>query len=180
MRIPIQNTSLLVVDIQEKFVSHIYEYEKLLANCCALIKGCELLNLPIAITEQNSAKLGMTVPPIKELLSDHPYFEKIEFSCFDNIPYKEWLKTKAIKNVIICGIESHICVLQTAIDLKEAGYTPIVIWDAVSSRKLENKTLALERLKQEDVLISSTESILFELIKTFAHPQAKEISKLIK
>ncbi len=180
MRILLENTSLLVVDVQEKFVPHIYEYEKTLEKCSTLIQGCQLLDMPIAISEQNPSKLGATVVEIKKVAPHCECLEKIEFSCFDAPNIKKWLSKTHKKNVILCGIESHICVLQTAIDLKANGYTPIVIWDAISSRKLENKELALQRLIQEGVVVSSCESILFELMKTFAHPVSREMSKLIK
>ncbi|MGL5955216.1 MAG: isochorismatase family protein [Brevinema sp.] len=180
MRILLENTSLLVVDIQEKFVPHIYEYHTMLRNCLILIESCKLLKIPIALSEQNSAKLGHTVPEIKTLLPKQEHLEKIEFSCYDAPTYQQWLKEHPQKNIILCGIESHICILQTAIDLKEAGYTSIVIWDAISSRKLENKKIARDRLIQEGIMFSSCESILFELMKTFEHPNSREISNLVK
>ncbi|MGL4676607.1 MAG: isochorismatase family protein [Brevinema sp.] len=180
MRILLEDTSLLVVDIQEKFVPHIYEYQLMLNNCLILIKSCKLLTIPIAVSEQNSSKLGHTVPEIRSILPEQKHLEKIEFSCYDAPSYQQWLKKHLQKNIILCGIESHICILQTAIDLKNSGYTPIVIWDTISSRKLENKEIALRRLIQENILISSCESILFELMRTFEHPHSREISNLIK
>ncbi len=180
MRILLENTSLLVVDVQEKFVPHIYEYETTLEKCKTLIQGCQLLEMPIAISEQNPSKLGATVSEIKEIAPNCEYLEKIEFSCFDAPNIKNWLDKNPQKNIILCGIESHICLLQTSLDLKANGYTPIVIWDAISSRKPENKELALQRLLQEGVIVSSCESILFELMRTFGHPASREISKLIK
>lgn len=181
MRNLLNETCLLVVDIQEKFTPHIHEIETTTKQCHTLIQGCITLGMEVATTEQNSGKLGKTISPIKELISPYPTFEKMEFSCWDCNEYQNWLKAKThIKNIILCGIESHVCVLQTSIDLKSAGYNPIVIWDAISSRSQKNKDLGLTRLIQECVTVSSCESILFELMRTFDHPKAKEISKLVK
>ncbi len=180
MRIHLKETSLLVVDIQEKFVPHIDDYTNFLKKTGQLVQGLQLLDLDIAITEQNPKSLGATVPEIQNIVPNNKAMEKIEFSCYDAQPYKDWLKAHPCKNVIICGIEAHICVLQTALDLKEAGYTPIMVLDALSSRFPTNKQLAFDRYQQEGFIISSVESILFELMRTFAHPEAKNVSKLIK
>ncbi len=180
MRINLKDSALVVVDVQEKFVPHIFEYELVLKNCGILIKGAELLGMPVTLTEQNPQKLGSTVEELKSLLPNTKVIEKIEFSCFGAEEFRNHIKDSGKKTIILCGIESHICVLQTAIDLKSAGYTPVVVWDAISSRFQLNKKLALKRLIQEGVLVTSTESVLFELMETFANPASKDISKLIK
>lgn len=180
MRIHLQDTQLLIVDVQEKFVPHITEYDNLLKNIQILIKGIQALEINITLTEQYPIGLGHTVPEISNLLLNIKPIEKIEFSCYDSALCQEQLKNNSAKNILICGIEAHICVLQTAIDLKEAGYNPIIILDVVSSRYINNKNIALERYRQENIMISSTESILFELMRTFTHPQAKTVSKLVK
>lgn len=179
MRFLLSQTTGLVVDVQEKFAPHIAEYSSVLKRMQIVIGGLKALGVPLAVTEQNSSKLGPTVPEIAQLL-DVKASNKMEFSCYDHTPYRSWLEKQGRKTVIIMGIETHVCVLQTAVDLKQAGYQPIIVWDAVSSRSLDNKKTALERFRQENITVSSSESILFELMRTFEHPEAKTISGLLK
>ncbi|NQU51523.1 MAG: isochorismatase family protein, partial [Bacteroidetes bacterium] len=108
------------------------------------------------------------------------FIEKRDFSCCDEPVVFEKLKKLNAKNVILCGIESHVCVLQTAIDLKEAGYNPIVVMDCVSSRSIENIELAKERFRFEGIMMTSYESILFELTRSAGAPEFRAISKLVK
>jgi len=180
MRINIEETCLFVVDVQEKLFPFMNNSEQLLNNIQILIEGSNILDIPVIITEQVPEKLGRTKDEILDLLLNNTIFSKHYFSCYGCEGIKELLNHQKYKNVLICGMETHICVLQTAIDLKEANYNPIIIWDAVSSRMNENKNIALERIRQEGIMIMSIESILFELLQTFNHPDAKDISKLIK
>lgn len=180
MRILKENTIGLVVDLQERLVPVMEEKELLVENCAKLIQGLQILGLPLVVTQQYTKGLGETIPEIKSAIQDFKYIEKKDFSCYEVPEVAEKLATSGVVNVIICGIESHVCVLQTAVDLKEAGYTPVVVMDCVSSRSFDDLDLASERFRHEGILMTSLESILFELTRSAAAQEFKEISKLVK
>ncbi|MCX6148449.1 MAG: hydrolase [Candidatus Kapabacteria bacterium] len=181
MRILKENTIGLVIDIQYRLFSHIYDFENLEFHILRLIRGLKALNIPIQITEQYVKGLGPTITTIQEELDeDYKPIEKMEFSCLDNESYSLALKSTGKKNVIIMGIESHVCVMQTVIDLIANGYQPIVIEDCVSSRKLSDKNTAINRMRAEGAIISSYEAILFELCRVSGTEEFKLISKIVK
>ncbi|HKJ43763.1 MAG TPA: isochorismatase family protein [Sunxiuqinia sp.] len=180
MRITKENTVGLVVDIQERLLPAMAEQESFLHHTKILIEGMQILGLPLLATQQYTKGLGETVKEISLIIKDFSPIEKRDFSCCDELAVADQLKVRAAKNVIICGIESHVCVLQTAIDLKEAGYNPIVVMDCVTSRHLDNVDLAAERFRYEDILMTSCESLLFELTRSSAADEFKAISKLVK
>jgi len=180
MRITRENTAGLVIDIQEKLMPVMEEQEALLRNCQILIEGLQVLGVPVIVTQQYTKGLGATVEPIRSVIKDFNPIEKREFSCCDAASVTGQLKEQNIKKVIICGIESHVCVLQTAVDLKEAGYIPVVVMDCVSSRSWNSVDLASERFRHEGIMMTSCESILFELTRSSAAPEFKAISTLVK
>ncbi len=180
MRITKENTVGLVIDIQEKLVPVMEEQEGLLHNCKILIEGLQELKIPLVVTQQYTKGLGPTVELIRSVIRDFNPIEKREFSCCDASPLMDQLKGKGAEKVIICGIESHVCVLQTAVDLKEAGYIPVVVMDCVSSRSWNNVDLAAERFRHEGIMMTSCESILFELTRSSAAPEFRSISNLVK
>ena len=180
MRITKENTVGLMVDIQERLFPHILESELLVKNCSILIKGLQTLDLPIVVAEQYTKGLGETIEPLKSLFESFEPIEKRDFSCCDDAGISNKLEELGAKNVIVFGIESHVCVLQTAIDLKEAGLNPIVVMDCTSSRAFENIDLAGERLRFEGIMMTSYEAILFELTRSSAADEFKAISKLVK
>lgn len=180
MRITKENTVGLVIDIQERLFPVMNEKETLLKNCQTLVKGLGELNIPMVVSQQYTKGLGETIPEIKSLIPDFEYIEKKDFSCWDTPEIADKLKELEAKNIIICGIESHVCVLQTAIDLKAAGLNPIVVMDCVSSRSAANYNLAKERFRNEEIIMTSYESILFELTRSAGAPEFRAISKLVK
>lgn len=180
MRISKENTSALIIDVQERLLPAMWEKETLLKNCLTLVQGLVELQLPLVVTQQYTKGLGETVAEIRSVIPDFLYIEKRDFSCCDEPLVIEKLKQTGAQNVIICGIESHVCVLQTAVDLKEAGFNPIVVMDAVSSRTAENRELSKERFRFEGIMMTSVESVLFELTRSSAAPEFKAISKLVK
>ena len=180
MRILRENSVGLVIDIQERLVPAMEESEVFVENSKKLIQGLQILGLPLLVTQQYTKGLGETIEEVKALISDFQYIEKKDFSCFDEPAFAEKLALSGKKTVIICGIESHVCVLQTAIDLKVAGYTPVVVTDCVSSRSFDNVDLAAERFRYEGIMMTSYESVLFELTRSAGAPGFKEISKLVK
>jgi nicotinamidase-related amidase len=180
MRITKEKTTGLVIDIQERLFPVMWGKEKFLKNCQILIQGLNELGVPIIVTQQYSKGLGETVDGIKSVLPEFKSIEKREFSCCDEPSVNLNLAELQTKNVIICGIESHVCVLQTSIDLKEAGLNPVVVMDCVSSRTPESIELAKERFRFEGIMMTSVESILFELTRSSAAPEFRAISKLVK
>lgn len=180
MRITKENTIGLVVDIQERLVPAMFEKETLLKNCQVLISGLNEIGIQIIVTQQYTKGLGDTAEEIREVVPGFNYIEKRDFSCCDEPVFAERLKELNAKNIIICGMESHVCVLQTAVDLKAAGYNPVVVMDCVSSRVPASIEIARERFRFEGIMITSYESILFELTRSAATPEFKVISKLVK
>jgi nicotinamidase-related amidase len=180
MRILKEHSIGLVIDIQERLVPVMEENEQLIENCKKLIQGWQVLGLQFLVTQQYTKGLGETAGEIREVINDFQYIEKRDFSCFGEPVVAEKISRLGVKNVIICGIESHVCVLQTAVDLKEAGYNPVVVMDCVSSRSFDDMDLAAERFRYEGIMMTSCESILFELTRSSANPAFKEISKLVK
>jgi nicotinamidase-related amidase len=180
MRILKQHTVGLVVDIQERLFPVMSDKEELLKKSLMLIKGLQILGIPLVVTQQYTKGLGETIPEISSALSDFCYIEKRDFSCCDEPALLNSLRELNAGNIIICGIESHVCVLQTAIDLKENGFYPVIITDAISSRHVSDLNLAKERFRHEGMMMTSTESILFELTRSSTAPEFREISRLVK
>ncbi len=180
MRIVKENALGLMIDFQERLFPVMAEKELLEKNVKILIEGLRALEIPIIASEQYKRGLGGTISGIEELISDCRHEEKTAFSCCDQPNVIEQIELTSKRAIIIAGIESHICVLQTAIDLKERGFIPVVVEDCVSSRSLENKRVAMERLRQEGIIVSTYESILFELCRKAGSDAFKTISKLIK
>lgn len=180
MRILRENTIGLFIDIQDRLFPHMQEKEELEQNLVTLAAGLQTLEIPLLLIEQYTKGLGFTILPLKNVLSNYPAIEKTAFSCCDEPRFSEALDATGKKNVIISGIETHVCVLQTALDLLQEGYQPVVIEDCVSSRKPSDKRTAVERMRAEGVIISSLESVLFELTRYSGTDTFKAISKLVK
>jgi len=180
MRIRAGECAGLVIDIQERLFPVMYGGEELLNKIHLLLEGLEILDIPILVTEQYPAGLGATIDSLSTRLKEHRVIEKISFSCCGESRFIGALKELGKNTLIICGIEAHVCVLQTAIDLIEKGITPVVVADCISSRTPEDKNVALERLRFEGAVITTSESILFELTRQAGTPQFKSISRLIK
>ena len=169
----VENTALVVIDVQEKLYCVMDEKEALLENLQKLIRGIMVLNIPIIQTEQYPKGLGLTLPEIKPI-------SKVAFSCCGEENSLQELKEVNRKQLIVCGIESHVCVYQTVADLLEAGYEVQVVVDAVSSRTGENKEIGLERVRAEGAKLTCTEMVLFELLKAAGGDAFKEISKIVR
>jgi len=180
MRILKEHTIAIFIDIQEKLFPFIQDKDQLEQNLVTLSAGLKALEVPILVTEQYTRGLGITILPLKMELGGQHFIEKTAFSCCDEPQFMTALIASKKQKIILCGIETHVCVLQTAIDLIQVGYQPVVIEDCVSSRKLSDKQTAIERMRQEGVIISSLESILFELARYSGTETFKAISKLVK
>lgn len=180
MRHTAENTQAIIVDYQEKLMPVIYEKEILEKNSVILIKGLKALGIPMTLTQQYTKGIGMTIPSIFEAAGTEEYMDKTVFSCYGDEAVRQRVDSLNKKTVIVCGIEAHICVLQTCIDLKEAGYNPVLVVDCISSRKASDKEIAVKRAIQEGITVTTYESILFELTQKAGSDTFKTISKLIK
>lgn len=180
MRILPEETIALVIDFQEKILPPIFDRDEFLKRCNILLEGLKELGIPTLVTAQYTKGLGNTIPEMIEALGHDKFYEKFTFSGLGNEELVKALADSGRKNVIICGIESHVCVLQSLIDVKAAGYQPIMVEDCVSSRKENDKKIAIERAKQEGAIITTYESILFELLQSAKSEHFKAVSKLVK
>lgn len=173
-------TAVVVIDVQEKLVVAMDPdvYEDMLSNTVKLVKGAKVLGLPVLATQQYTKGLGATV---KELSSDiDGHVEKVTFSCCGEESFNAQLKEKGIKNVVITGMETHVCVLQTVLDLLDAGFNVHVAADAVCSRSDFNWQIALDMMEKAGAVITCAETVLFMLLGKAGSPEFKEISKIIK
>jgi nicotinamidase-related amidase len=171
---------LVVIDVQGKLAELMHDRENLFKNLRILIQAFRILEIPVLWCQQVPAALGPTVPEIAELLTGLEPINKSSFSCCGCEEFNDKLHTLGRSQIILCGIESHVCVYQTAVDLIEQDYEVEVIADAVSSRTLVNKDIGLDKIAAEGAQISSVETCLFEILKTAEHPHFRQIAKLIK
>ena len=172
-------TLLLILDMQQKIICNIEGNQLLIFNIKKLIDTCKLLNVSIAFTEQNPLKLGRTVESILDN-NEYPRFEKMEFSCSKSQNFISYIKKHDFKNIIICGIESHICILQSSIDLLQKGYNILIPRDAIGSRSVMDNDTAFLRLVFSGAIASTTESLICELCKTSSRKEFREVSKILK
>ena len=176
----IKDCVLVVVDVQGRLAELMDGREKLFENIRIMIKAAGILDIPVIWCQQCPEALGETVPQIKELLGGSEPVNKASFSCCGEDSFNAALGRTGRRSVLLCGIEAHICIYQTAADLSRRGSHVTVIADAVSSRRPENRQLAVERMAAMGVNIGSAEMMLFELLKTAKHPKFRDIAKLVK
>lgn len=180
MRIKKENTAALVIDIQERLLPVMDQNDVILENSVKLLNGMAALEVPVMVTQQYTKGLGDTVEAVKEVIPEFSFYEKTSFSCYDEPEFALALENSGKHNVIIIGIESHVCVQQTVIDLLAQGFQPIVVADCVSSRNASDKAVAIERMRQEGAIVTTYESILFELTRSAKAPAFRTISKIVK
>ncbi len=180
MRILRENSIGLVIDIQERLFPYIHEHDELANSAAVLVKGLNAVGVPLIVTQQYTKGLGPTIQSLAAIPSFPAPIEKIAFSCCDEPLFLARLAESGKKYVIITGIETHVCVLQTTIDLLQSGYLPVVVEDCVGSRRYTDKQTAINRMRAEGAVITSYESILFELLRYSGTATFKEISNLVK
>lgn len=177
------NSLLIIVDLQTK-LSAVMPAEMAnltTVNTTRLIEAANTLDIPMLVTEQYPQGLGATEEVISNSFSlSTPIFDKTGFSCCASAEFCEALQTSERKQVILVGQETHVCILQTALELLQRGHQVFVVADAVSSRNSEHKTNALQRMQQQGVTVTNYESVLFEWLKTACHPEFKAISALLR
>lgn len=180
MRIYAENTAALFIDFQEKLVPVISENEEIVKKAAILAQGLTEVGVPFAVSQQYTKGLGETVTAFANVIPSFRYLEKSTFSCFECEEIAAWVKAQGKKTILICGVEAHICVLQTIIDLLGADYRVFVVADCVGSRKTYDKEIGLERMKAEGAVLTTCEAVLFELTGGAKSPHFKAISKLVK
>ena len=175
------NTVIVVVDMQEPFLRVIHDRERVVKNVVKLVQGAAVLAVPIVSTVQNLKSLGDVVPEIKQLLPiKPPPFEKMRFSCYADVAIASALDRIGRKQVILCGVESHICISLTALGLIHAGFQVHICEDAVSSRTEENWKLGIKKVQQAGGLINCTESVLFEMLGKAGTAEFRAILQIVK
>jgi len=180
MKLMAGKTVLVIVDIQGKLWNVMHEKSSLLENTQKLIKAMRVLSVPIILTEQNPQGLGPTLPELMQCMPEVKALPKFAFSCYQDPGFKQDLSRINRKQVLICGIESHVCIYQTTLDLLNQGYEVQVVADAVASRAQANKEAALARMQSEGAKLTVTEMAIFELLGSAGSPLFKEILKVIK
>jgi len=175
-----ESTALLIIDIQERILPVISNYERVIEYTLKLIKSFKVIGLPIYYTEQYPKGLGQTAKAILDELEDIKPFDKMSFSCSGAGNLFEEFRKKNLSQIVICGIESHVCVQQTVLDLIENGFQVNLAADAVSSRKEIDYQTAFQRMRHHGAEVTTTESILFELLNVCGTLQFKEVSKIVK
>lgn len=176
----IENSVVVIIDIQEKLVNAVGKYSPL-ENACKVAQSAKILDIPVIITEQYPQGLGETVNDLKECFAENTQFvEKTSFSAFLTSEFVEKLKATGRKQVVIFGIEAHICVHQTICDLLENGYEVYLVKDASASRSKHEFKTGIELMKQNGAKVTCTEIVLFEWLKTAKNPNFKAVQVLIK
>jgi nicotinamidase-related amidase len=173
-------TIVLVVDVQEKLSRAMAGREELVLKTRQLVEGARVLGVPTLFTEQNPKGLGPTLPEIAALVPDFRPAEKTSFSCCGSPDCMAQLRRSGRRDVVIAGMETHVCVYQTVVDLLAEGFRVEVVADACASRTVENKQIGLERCRRAGAAVTSVELLLFELLKAAEGPLFKEILRIVK
>lgn len=174
--------ALVVVDIQQKLLPPIFNKDTLVKNSQLLVRLAKILNIPVMVTTQYTKGLGPTVPEIASLLEDVTSIDKLEFSCFGSDQFRFGLKSLPgnRNTVLLCGMEAHICVMQTALGALNAGYLVHVASDAIGSRAESNWRVGLDRMQAAGAVVSSTEMMMYELLRCSGTAQFKELLPYLK
>lgn len=181
-KLNLDTCGLLVVDIQERLFGHVERSLEVLQATKTLVQAVKLLEVPIVVTEQVPEKMGSTLLALKEELpqAEYPYYTKSTFSCLGEETIKQEILQKPYTHWILVGMEAHVCILQTAIDLLQAGKEVVIINDAITSRSIYDYSTAIAEMRDWGVRITSSETVLFELLKDSRSDKFKQISQLIK
>ncbi len=173
-------TALVLIDVQASLAPLMFEAALLRANLRKVLAGARLLGVPVLWCEQHPRHLGGTLPELAALLPDQQPISKMTFSCCGCPPFMQAVRALGRPTMVLTGIETHVCVYQTARDLMADGYRVEVVADAVSSRTALNRTIGLQRVQQLGAVVTCTEMLLLELLGSAEHPAFKAILQLIK
>ena len=176
-----KNRSVLVlIDFQEKLFPNVHDYESLLPRIDLLLSAAHLLHIPVLLTEQYPKGLGSTIEPIRKTIPQIRALEKMSFSCLGASDFKEWLASFRRDQVILAGIETHICVSQTAMELAAQGSNVFVLADVTSSRRPLDAQIALHRLDRGGLTITTSEAVVFEWLRRAGTDEFKAIQPMLK
>lgn len=175
-----ENSLLLLVDVQGKLARLVHDSEAMIRQQRILIQGCRLLDIPVVWAEQLPDKLGPTAPELVEVLDGLSPLSKASFGCCGDPNLMQAIRKTGRRQVLLCGIEAHVCVWQTAAALRRQDYPVHLIADAVSSRSARNRDIALRRMQAGGVVLSNVEMVLFELMVTAEHPRFRAVTQLLK
>jgi nicotinamidase-related amidase len=176
----VDQSLLLVIDIQDAFTPHIQEMDRVVERSAIMVEAAQVLGLPIIVTEQYPKGLGRTVEALQQSLGNCRYYEKTAFSVMKELAIQEAIHRTGRKQIIIAGIETHVCVSQTAFHLLEDDFQVYIVADAAGSRRKLDHDTALERIRQAGAVITTTEAVIMEMTLTSKHPSFKQISTIIK
>lgn len=171
---------VVVVDIQERLLPSIHEHEQVIAQTVKLLNAARILGVPIFVSEQYKKGLGETHRAILDATGNAPRLEKSTFSCCGDNAMQSALTADDRKQIILVGIETHVCVLQTALDLLVQGFQPVVAADAVGSRRVFDRDVALDRMRQSGATVTTVESLIFELTQRSGTDVFKQILSLVR
>lgn len=177
--ISVRNSVLVVIDVQGR-LARLMHSPQYLACVIATIKAAQILEIPVLLTEQAPEKIGSTIPEVRDLLHDQTPIAKQTFSCCGEEQFAQAVKNLGRSEVIIAGIEAHVCVYQTVRDLARQNYHVHLVTDAVSSRSEHNEEMGIKRCEQEGAVLATTEMMITELIESTRHPKFREIMALLK
>ena len=180
MKIKAEDTAALIIDFQEKLVPAIADHDEIVAKAAIFAAGLKELGVPMSVTQQYTKGLGETVPAMKEAIGAFEPMEKTAFSAMGCDAFVEWVKAQGKKTILVCGVEAHICVLQSIVDLIGEGYRVFIVADCVGSRVVYNKDYAIQRAVQEGAFVTTCEGALYEMTQGAGTPHFKAISKLTK
>jgi nicotinamidase-related amidase len=180
MLIERDKSCLLVVDVQEKLAAAVMDPAAVIGNSAILLRAAARLGIPVVVSEQYPQGLGPTVPALAGLVPESARVGKLSFSCAADPGLQDRIKATSRSVLVICGMEAHVCVLQSALGFQAAGYRTVVVADAVSSRAPANRDAALQRLRENAVEVVTTEMVVFEWLGQAGTPEFKELSKLIR
>lgn len=180
-RLELTSTAVLVVDVQERLLPAMHNAQAVEAQVIRLLRGAGVLGLPVLVTEQYPNGLGLTTAPVLEALGDQAIVraDKLKFSaCLE--PVTDALRQKQIRSVLVCGIEAHVCVLQTCLDLLDQNIMPFLVVDAIGSRRTSDQEAAQQRMSQAGVVVTTVESALLEMVGEAGTPRFKAMLGVIK
>ncbi|MEO5375117.1 MAG: hydrolase [Alphaproteobacteria bacterium] len=180
MQMMADQSSLLVVDVQERLAPVMHDPRKVIYGCATLLVAAVRLGLPMIVSEQYVKGLGPTMVDLREVAPADVFMEKTMFSCAADAAMMERLRSFGRRQVVMAGIEAHVCVLQTALGLKQAGFEVFVVADACSARRPESEDLAFRRMVGSGVSVVNIEMVLFEWLAGKDHPAFKDVQRLIK
>ena len=175
-----ENTGLLIIDFQEKLIPVMGKKERVVENINKLVHLSKLFDFPVILTEQYPKWLGLTLPELVEILPQYKPISKLHFNCCDEDAFNNRLESEDLTNIIITGVESHICVFQTCLSILERGYNVHVPQDAVDSRTEENWHVGLDLMKQAGAVITSTETVTYQILKKTGTEEFKKMLKIMR